>query len=122
MAPYFIDYVSRVSEGGKGVPPVDQVQDEPATITTLDLDLQRIAAQATKRQLDRLDEIYGPRGLTPQVALIALDPKTGNVLAMIGGRDYASHTLIGPDAPPPRDQPGQSSNHSFSRCVRGPSH
>jgi len=86
VAPYFIDYVNRLVERGTGVPPVDQAQDAPATITTLDLDLQRIASQAIQRQLDHLDEVYEPRGLTPQVAMVALDPRTGNVLAMVGGR------------------------------------
>jgi len=106
VAPYFIDYVNRVVERGTGVrgpqrgspagvldPPVDQAQDAPATITTLDLDLQRLAAQAIQRQLDHLDEVYKPRGLTPQVALVALDPRTGDVLAMVGGRDYGKSQL-----------------------------
>jgi penicillin-binding protein 1B len=90
VAPYFIDYVNRASERGTGVPPVDHAQ---ATVTTLDLDLQRLAADAIAHQLDHLDKIYLPRGQTPQVALVALDPKTGNVLAMIGGRDYGSSQL-----------------------------
>ena len=93
VAPYFIDYVNRMVESGTGVPPVDQAQDAPATVTTLDLDLQRLAAQAIQRQLDHLDEVYKPRGLTPQVALVALDPRTGDVLAMVGGRDYGKSQL-----------------------------
>src|SRR5256714_1915886 len=93
VAPYFIDYVNRIGERGAGVPPIDQAQDAHATITTLDLDLQRLAADAIAHQLDRLDKIYQPRGQTPQVALVALDPGTGNVLAMIGGSDYGSSQL-----------------------------
>jgi penicillin-binding protein 1B len=80
VAPYFIDYVSRVVEGGTGVPPVDHAQSAQATITTLDLDLQKFAAQAIQRQLDHLDEVYKPRGLTPQAALVALDPRTGEIV------------------------------------------
>lgn len=91
-APYFIDYVNRIV-GGTGIPPVDHAQDAQATITTLDLDLQHLAAEAIKKQLARLDEIYKPRGLTPQAALVALDPKTGEVLAMVGGRDYTESQL-----------------------------
>ena len=64
-----------------------------ATITTLDLDLQRLATEAVQGQLDQLDQIYKPRGLTPQVAMVALDPRTGDVLAMIGGRDYGASQL-----------------------------
>jgi penicillin-binding protein 1B len=90
VAPYFIDYINRDVERGTGVAPVNHAQ---ATITTLDLDLQKLAADAITSQLNRLDKIYQPRGLTPQAALIALDPKTGNVLAMIGGQDYAQSQL-----------------------------
>jgi penicillin-binding protein 1B len=92
-APYFIDYVNRVAERGTGVPPVDHAQDAHATVTTLDLDLQQLASEALKKQLTRLDEIYKPRGLTPQAALVALDPRTGEVLAMVGGRDYGESQL-----------------------------
>jgi penicillin-binding protein 1B len=112
VAPYFIDYVSRVTASSaqqtsspiardgseitarvaqSGTPALHE--DAPATVTTLDLDLQRIAAQAIARQLDRLDKIYQPRGLTPQAALVALDPRTGAVLAMVGGRDYGTSQL-----------------------------
>jgi penicillin-binding protein 1B len=52
-----------------------------------------MAAQAIQRQLDHLDEVYKPRGLTPQAALVALDPRTGDVLAMVGGRDYGKSQL-----------------------------
>jgi penicillin-binding protein 1B len=104
VAPYFIDYVNRLTESGTGVPPVDQAQDAPATITTVDLDLQRLAGQAIQHQLDNLDTIYKPRGLTPQVALVALDPRTGDVLAMVGGRDYGQSQLN--RATDARRQPG----------------
>jgi penicillin-binding protein 1B len=80
-APYFIDYVNRSEEP------------EGTTITTLDLDLQQLATEALKKQLARLDEVYKPRGLTPQAALVALDPRTGEVLAMVGGRDYEESQL-----------------------------
>jgi membrane carboxypeptidase/penicillin-binding protein len=104
VAPYFIDYVNRTVESGTGVPPVDHAQDAPATITTLDLDLQKLAALALQRQLDHLDTIYKPRGLTPQAALVAIDPRTGDVLAMVGGRDYGQSQLN--RATDARRQPG----------------
>jgi penicillin-binding protein 1B len=120
VAPYFIDYVNRLVErphpaGGAQASSLQidnrvnysQIDTKDADrmsanrrqdigaplITTLDLDLQRLAADAIAHQLERLDKIYAPRGKTPQVALVALDPKTGNVLAMIGGRDYGSSQL-----------------------------
>ena len=92
-APYFIDYVNRVSERGTDVSPVAHAKDAHATVTTLDLDLQQVAAEAIRKQLARLDEVYKSRGVTPQAALVALDPKTGEVLAMVGGRDYGESQL-----------------------------
>ena len=92
-APYFIDYVNRAIERGSGVPPVDHAQDAHATITTLDLDLQRLAEHAIATQLARLDETNKFATAKPQVALIALDPHTGEIMAMIGGRDYANSQL-----------------------------
>jgi penicillin-binding protein 1B len=92
LAPYFVDYVNRVVEskleaGG--------MKDERnlRIYTTLDLDLQQLAENALTRQLERLDKIYEGRGATPQAALVALDPKTGDVLAMVGGREYSSSQL-----------------------------
>ena len=121
-APYFIDYLNRVNaeerrhpaggaqasslqtekddaDSGSGPKDADRMsadrrQDVGAPIvTTVDLDLQQLAAQAVKHQLDHLDETYKSRGLRPQAALVALDPQTGNVLAMIGGRNYAESQL-----------------------------
>jgi penicillin-binding protein 1B len=93
VAPYFIDYVNRLSPSGTDDSSVAHAQDAHATITTLDLDLQQLAANAIRKQLEQLDKIYKPRGLTPQAALVALDPKTGRVLAMIGGRDYGESQM-----------------------------
>ncbi len=53
-----------------------------AVYTTLDARLQRAAQRAVRRGLDRLRQ-PGLEG-----ALLALDPRTGEVLAMVGGRDY----------------------------------
>jgi penicillin-binding protein 1B len=88
LAPYFVDYVNRVAESE-----FETSGNNQRIYTTIDLELQQAAEQALKRQLDRLDVVYADRGLKPQVALVALDPHTGNVLAMIGGRDYAESQL-----------------------------
>jgi penicillin-binding protein 1B len=92
LAPYFIDYVNRVSEAQ-----LNRVglHDERGlrVYTTIDLDLQQLAEQAVSRQLERLDKIYKGRNGTPQAALVALNPQTGEVLAMVGGRSYAESQL-----------------------------
>ncbi len=83
LAPYFVDYVNRLAESGTS----------RRIYTTIDVELQQAAEQALKRQLDRLDPVYAARGLKPQAALVALDPHTGDVLAMVGGRNYAESQL-----------------------------
>ena len=55
-----------------------------AIYTTLDASLQRAAEHAVDRGLGRL------RDSGAQAALVAIDPRTGEVLAMVGGRDYGA--------------------------------
>ncbi|HEX8707367.1 MAG TPA: PBP1A family penicillin-binding protein [Pyrinomonadaceae bacterium] len=103
IAPYFLDQVNRVVEArleqrGEGDERALQVH------TTIDLELQQLAETALQRQLQRLDKVYKNRDARPQAALVALDPKTGNVLAMVGGRNYAETQLN--RATDARRQPG----------------
>jgi penicillin-binding protein 1B len=93
-APYFIDYVNRVVESRLGENAGGDEQEGGLRVyTTIDLDLQQLAETAVKRQLERLDKVYRKGSARPQAALVAIDPKTGNVLAMVGGRDYAESQL-----------------------------
>ena len=82
LAPYFVDYINRLEES-----------ENQRVYTTIDLALQQAAEQALKRQLDRLDSLYANRDAKPQAALVALDPHTGDILAMVGGRSYADSQL-----------------------------
>ena len=84
VAPYFIDYVNRTAGAEFEASPGRQ-----RIYTTIDLELQQLAEAAVKRQLDRL----GAKGKNIQAALVALDPRTGHVLAMVGGRDYGKSQL-----------------------------
>jgi penicillin-binding protein 1B len=71
--------------------------------TTLDSDLQRAAMNAVEwglknvdAQLERTYAVWRKRGQEvplPQVALVALDPHTGEIKALVGGRDYAQSQL-----------------------------
>jgi penicillin-binding protein 1B len=101
MAPYFVDFVTRNLDAKFDASPASQ-----RIYTTIDLDLQQLAEAALKRQLDHLDGVYKDRAAKPQAALVALDPKTGNVLAMVGGRDYADSQLN--RATDARRQPGST--------------
>ena len=101
-APYFIDYVSRAVESRLG-DSSEQTGQNLRVYTTLDLDLQRIAEDAVGRQIERLEKVFkGKR--RPQAALVALDPRTGHVLAMVGGKSYAESQLN--RATDARRQPG----------------
>jgi penicillin-binding protein 1B len=103
LAPYFVDYVNRVVESRVEA---GAVEDERSlrVYTTIDLDLQQLAETTIRSQLERLDKVYKGRKGTPEAALVALDPKTGHVLAMVGGRNYAVSQLN--RATDARRQPG----------------
>ncbi|HEV2913648.1 MAG TPA: PBP1A family penicillin-binding protein [Pyrinomonadaceae bacterium] len=103
VAPYFIDYVNRVVESRLAAS-TERDERSLRIYTTIDADLQQLAESSIKRQLERLDKIYKGRGARPQAALVALDPKTGSVLAMVGGRSYADSQLN--RATDARRQPG----------------
>ena len=90
-APYFVDYltkqVERNYDDGAGSKKSLRVY------STIELDLQRAAYQAVTRQMNALQKIFAKRkggtdGL--QTALVAMNAKTGEVLAMVGGKDYQS--------------------------------
>lgn len=55
--------------------------------TTLDADAQQAAEKAVKTQLDKL----GVDGL--ESALVAIDPATGYIKAMVGGKDYTKRQI-----------------------------
>lgn len=65
--------------------------------TTLDLDMQRLAEDEVKRGITQIEERKAKMRARPsadplQAALVALDPATGEVRAIVGGRDFgASH-------------------------------
>lgn len=88
-APYFIDYLSRTLQTEfPGVTSQNGVLD---VYSTLDLNLQRYAQDAVRDGLARVDGTLAKRrrtGRRAQSALIALDPRTGEILAMVGGRSY----------------------------------
>ena len=86
-APFFVDHLLRQIEELTGAPLPDGVK----VYTTLDPVLQRIASQALTIGLEKLEAAHPFLKETEdrlQGAVVALDPKTGGILAMVGGRDY----------------------------------
>jgi penicillin-binding protein 1B len=88
-APYFVDLVGqRLAEDFPGVTAQEGTVD---VYTTLDINLQRIAIDAVRNGLGHVDQLLSRRRRRPQpaqAALIAVDPRSGEVLALIGGRSY----------------------------------
>ena len=91
-APYFADYVqNQLSEMIAGNGAAEHLR----IYTTIDMDLQRAAYAALTKQLAALDKIQAKRFEpgTLQGALVAMNAKTGEIVAMVGGRDYSKSQL-----------------------------
>ena len=86
-APYFVDLVRR--QLGQRYDPKDLTTQNLSIYTTLDLHLQALAQRALARGLDRVQEMIRKR-TTARVegCLIALEPASGKVVALVGGRSY----------------------------------
>jgi penicillin-binding protein 1B len=97
-APYFVDLVHEQLLQKLGER--DANFEGLRIYTTLDPDLQRVATTAVDstthmidEQVDKLharDRKAGKPYVYPQVALVALNPHTGQVLALVGGRSYGT--------------------------------
>jgi penicillin-binding protein 1B len=88
-APYFVDYISQTLTDT--YPSLTTTTDQPVDVyTTLDLHLQRLAQDAVRDGLTRVDELLARRQKKgkAEAALVAVDPRTGEILAMVGGRSY----------------------------------
>ena len=106
-APYFVEYVkkhledvlgaSRLYKGGLSI------------VTTLDFKLQRAAQRAVADGLLALKTRMENQNIlhtAPQAALIALDVKSGAILAMVGGRNFDESSFNRATAA--RRQPGSA--------------
>lgn len=111
-APYFVDLIKDQLQGKF---PENELNDEGYRIyTTIDPELQHAAAEAIQVGVKLVDaEVLKQRtrkkkigkgknattettvspGPTPQMALVAIDPHTGDVLALVGGRNYGFSQL-----------------------------
>lgn len=87
-APYFVDYVSQlVDDKYAGLLQKNAAVD---VYTTLDLQLQRFAQEAVADGIVQVDKQLAARKRRgpAEAALIAADPRTGEILAFVGGRAY----------------------------------
>jgi len=97
-APYFVDLVHDQLVQRLG--DEDLSRDSLRIYTSLDPSLQQAASDAVEAGMRGVDELIrklhkkGDTNITyPQVALIALNPHTGQVLALVGGRNYGVSQL-----------------------------
>jgi penicillin-binding protein 1B len=100
-APYFVDLVHDrlIQKLGDR----DFNREGLRIYTSLDPDLQRVATDAVTSSMQMIDEQVdklhardrklGKPYVYPQVALVALNPHTGQVLALVGGRNYGASQL-----------------------------
>jgi penicillin-binding protein 1B len=91
-APYFVDLVKTQLE--ERYDSKDLPRSNLSIYTTLDLRLQAYAQKALRNGLEAIDAIVEKRKKKPaqqvQGCLIALEPSTGNVVALVGGRSYGA--------------------------------
>ena len=97
-APYFVDLVhdqlaQRLGDQELG-------HDSLRIYTSLDPELQRAASEAVEVGMKNVDDMVrklhkknDPDITYPQVALVALNPHTGQILALVGGRNYGISQL-----------------------------
>ena len=97
-APYFVDLVH--DQLNQRLGDADTSHSSLRIYTSLDPDLQKAAAEAVEIGMKRVDALVAANhkrgigsGSSPQVALVALNPHTGQVLALVGGRNYAASQL-----------------------------
>lgn len=82
QAPHFVIYIQDYLRENYGE---DALRiDGLKVTTTLDRELQLLAEAAVKDGVSRNSELYGGEN----GALVAIDPKTGHILAMVGSKDY----------------------------------
>jgi len=89
QAPHFVMYVKDLLVEKYG----EQMVEEGGlkVTTTLDLDKQQMAVDAIRSAAERgLDNINASNA-----ALVSIDPKTGQILAMVGSQDYFDDSIDG---------------------------
>jgi len=88
-APHFVMYIKSLLSDKYGEKTLEQ--GGLKIITTIDFDKQKIADEVIVDKTKNYLEKYNANN----AALVAIDPKTGQVLAMVGSRDYFDDSIQG---------------------------
>ena len=89
FAPHFVMYVKSLLSDKYGEKTLEQ--GGLKIITTLDYDKQKIADEVVAEITENYQEKYNANN----AALVSLDPKNGQVLAMVGSRDFFNEEISG---------------------------
>lgn len=82
-APYFRDYVRNLALKTLNITGDELEQGGLNVYTTLDPDIQHAAEAAVEERMDAEDEL--------ETALVSVDPRTGYLKAMVGGKNYRTN-------------------------------
>lgn len=88
-APHFVFYVREYLEETYG--PDALVSEGLKVVTSLDYELQSVAEEIVRRNALANEQNFNAEN----AALVALDPRTGEILSMVGSRDYFDESIDG---------------------------
>ena len=83
LAPYFVDYIKQLLDNSAEFSQEQVSKGGLSVYTTLDVDCQKAANQAVEDGVGDEDSDFDS-------SLVSIDPSTGNIVAMVGGKDYKS--------------------------------
>ena len=89
IAPHFMTYVKQ-SLGERGLDGSLYRGEGLRIYTTLDQDIQKMAEQVVKEQVDKLKDKHVTNG-----SVVVMDPRTGEILAMVGSADFFDNAIDG---------------------------
>lgn len=89
IAPHFVMYIKGILSKKYGEKTIEQ--GGLKIYTTLDLYKQKIAEEVIKEKTKNYEKNFHANN----AALVSIDPKTGQILAMVGSRDYFNNDIDG---------------------------
>ncbi len=88
-APHFVFYIRKYLEEKYGAEKVDR--EGLRVVSTLDFDLQAFAEEEAKKEALKNESLYNGKN----IAVVAVDPQTGQILTMVGSRDFFDTKIDG---------------------------
>jgi 1A family penicillin-binding protein len=82
-APYFRDYIRNLAIESLHISNDELEQGGLNVYTTLDPDMQHAAENAVDKEMDQTSDL--------ETALVSIDPRTGYIKAMVGGKNYRTN-------------------------------